>query len=64
MSRNATDLDPDIEYSLMSGQEKAAILLSSLGTTTAQLVFQHLKDNDVKRMINTMATVKKVRFGL
>ena len=64
MSRNATDLDPDIEYSLMSGQEKAAILLSSLGTTTAQLVFQHLKDNDVKRMINTMATVKKAPIWL
>ncbi|MAW07228.1 MAG: flagellar motor switch protein FliG [Halobacteriovoraceae bacterium] len=48
----------------MSGQEKAAILLSSLGTTTAQLVFQHLKDNDVKRMINTMATVKKAPIWL
>ena len=64
MSRNASDLDPDIEYSLMSGQEKAAILLSSLGTTTAQLVFEHLKDNDVKRMINTMATVKKAPIWL
>ena len=64
MSRNASDLDPDIEYSLMSGQEKAAVLLSSLGTTTAQLVFKHLKDNDVKRMINTMATVKKAPIWL
>ena len=64
MSRAASDLDPDIEYSLMSGQERAAILLSSLGSSTAQLVFQHLKDNDVKRMINAMATVKKAPIWL
>jgi flagellar motor switch protein FliG len=64
VSRTASDLDPDIEYSLLSGQERAAILLSSLGATTAQLVFQHLKDNDVKRMINAMATVKKAPIWL
>ena len=58
MARN-TDLDPDIEFSLMSGQDKASILLSSLGIDTAQLIFEHLKDNDVKRMINSMSSVRK-----
>ncbi len=52
-------LDPDVEYSLMSGQDRAGLLLSSLGGATTQLIFEHLKDNDVKRMINAMSNVKK-----
>lgn len=51
--------DPEVEYGLLSGQDKAALLLSSLGSQTAQLIFSHLRDNDVKRMINAMANVKK-----
>ncbi len=50
-------LDPEVEYALLSGQEKAALLLSALGTQTTQLIFKHLKDNDVKRMINGMSSV-------
>ena len=53
------NIDPDVEYSLLSGQDKAAILLSSLGVTTTQLIFTHLRDNDVKRMINAMSTINK-----
>ncbi|MCK5882793.1 MAG: flagellar motor switch protein FliG [Bacteriovoracaceae bacterium] len=52
-------LDPDVEYSLLSGQEKAALLLSSLGVETTQLIFSHMKDNDVKRMVNAMANISK-----
>lgn len=52
-------LDPDVQYALLSGQEKAAILLSALGPTTTKVIFKHMKDNDVKRMINTMATITK-----
>jgi len=57
-------LDPDTEYSLLTGQEKAAILLSALGVQTTQLIFGHLRDNDVKRMINTMAAVRKAPIWL
>ncbi|MFZ4713870.1 MAG: flagellar motor switch protein FliG [Bacteriovoracaceae bacterium] len=59
MANDKKTLDPDVEYALMSGSERAAILLSALGTQTTQLVFKHLKDNDVKRMINAMTTVTK-----
>jgi len=52
-------LEPDVQYALLSGQEKAAILLSTLGPTTTKLVFKHMKDNDVKRMINTMSSLSK-----
>jgi flagellar motor switch protein FliG len=55
---NAT-LEPDVQYALLSGQEKAAILLSALGPTTTKLIFKHMKDNDVKRMINTMSAISK-----
>jgi flagellar motor switch protein FliG len=55
----AENLDPDVEYSLLSGQEKAAILLSSLGVNTTQLIFSHMRDNDVKRMINAMSNINR-----
>ena len=58
-SNDEARFDPDIEYSLVSGQEKAAILLSSLGTEPTQLIFKHLKDNDVKKLINSMSNIKK-----
>lgn len=51
--------DPDVEYSLISGQEKASIFLSALGAAPTQLIFEHLKDNEVKRLINSMANIKK-----
>jgi flagellar motor switch protein FliG len=54
-----TSLEPDVQYALLSGQEKAAILLSALGPTTTKLIFKHMKDNDVKRMINTMSSLSK-----
>jgi len=52
-------LDPDVEYALLAGHDKAALLLSLLGSRSTSLVFDHLKDNDVKKMINAMANVKK-----
>jgi flagellar motor switch protein FliG len=53
------ELDPDTEYGLLNGQDKAGLLLSSLGMNITQLVFQSMKDNDVKRMINAMSNVKR-----
>ncbi len=55
----AQSLEPDVQYALLSGQEKAAILLSALGPTTTKLIFKHMKDNDVKRMINSMSSITK-----
>lgn len=59
MAEEKKPLEPDVQYALLSGQEKAAILLSALGPTTAKVIFKHMKDNDVKRMINTMSTITK-----
>ena len=53
------NLDPDIEYSLLTGYKKAGLLLSSLGVSVAQSIFSHMRDNDVKRMINSMSNVTK-----
>lgn len=52
-------LEPDVQYALLSGQEKAAILLSTLGPSVTKTVFKHMKDNDVKRMINSMSNITK-----
>ena len=52
-------LDPDTEYGLLNGSDRAGLLLSSLGMNITQLVFQNRKDNDVKRMINAMSNVKR-----
>lgn len=59
MAEENQSLDPDVQYALLSGQEKAAILLSALGPTTTKVIFKHMKDNDVKRMINTMSSLSK-----
>lgn len=59
MAMENPNFDPDVEYQLLSGQEKAAILLSSLGGETTQLIFSYLKDNDVKRLINGMSNIRK-----
>ena len=59
MAGEEMKLDSDVEYSLISGQEKASILLSTLGSEMTQSVFKNLKDNDVKRLINSMANIKK-----
>lgn len=59
MAAEESTLDPDTEYGLLSGQDKASLLLSSLGMNITQLVFQNMKDNDVKRMINAMSNVKR-----
>ncbi len=55
----AKTLDPDVEYALLSGLDKSAILMSSLGPNTAKMVFKHMKDNDVKRLINNMSQINK-----
>lgn len=52
-------LDPDTEYGLLNGSDRAGLLLSSLGMNITQLIFQNMKDNDVKRMINAMSNVKR-----
>lgn len=59
MAEENKSLEPDVQYALLSGHEKAAILLSALGPTTTKLIFNHMKDNDVKRMINTMSSLSK-----
>ena len=52
-------LDPDVEYALLTGLDKSAILMSSLGPNPAKMIFKHMKDNDVKRLINQMSLVNK-----
>ena len=52
-------LDPEVEYSLLSGIDKASILMSALGPTAAKKIFKHMKDNDVKRLISQMSLVNK-----
>jgi flagellar motor switch protein FliG len=59
MAAEDNALDPDTEYGLMNGSDRAGLLLSSLGGNITQLVFQNMKDNDVKRMINAMANVNR-----
>ncbi len=59
MAEENQSLDPDVQYALLTGQEKAGILLSALGPTTTKLIFKHMKDNDVKRMISTMSSLTK-----
>ena len=56
---DAKTLDPDVEYALLGGLDKSAILMSALGPGPAKIIFKHMKDNDVKRLINQMAILTK-----
>ncbi len=60
MAEENKEFDPESEFMMLSGQDKAAVLLSTLGPSATKLVFRHLKDNDVKRIINAMSNVNKV----
>ena len=52
-------LDPEVEFALLSGIDKASILMSALGPSASKKIFKHMKDNDVKRLISQMALVNK-----
>jgi len=55
-----SDSDQETDYTLLSGQDKAAILMSSLGPNATKTLFKYLKDNDVKRVINAMSNINRV----
>ncbi len=44
----------------MTGLERSALLLNVLGNTVTSQIFKKMKDNDVKRLVNTMGQVQKV----
>jgi len=44
----------------LNGINKAAILLNALGNQVTAQIFQRMKDNDVKRLVNAMGQVNKV----
>ncbi|MDH4467610.1 MAG: flagellar motor switch protein FliG [Bacteriovoracaceae bacterium] len=54
------NFDPDQDYSLLTGQDKAAILLSTVGTNATKMIFKYLKDNDIKRIIAAMTNINKI----
>lgn len=47
-------------YEEMSGVEKAAVLLNSLGNQVTAQIFRYMKDNDVKILVSAMGSVTKV----
>ncbi len=48
------------EYEELTGLDKAALLLSSLGNQITSQVFNRMRDNDVKVLVSAMQSVKKV----
>lgn len=47
-------------YEEITGLEKAALLLNVLGNQVTSQVFRKMKDNDVKRLVGSMAQISKV----
>src|SRR5476649_1797504 len=47
-------------YEEMSGMEKSALLLNLLGNQVTAQIFKKMRDNDVKRLVNSMGQVTKV----
>ncbi len=47
-----------------SGIDRTALLLSSLGNKTTRIIFDNLKDNDIKRLLNAMTNLDKAPIGI
>ncbi len=47
-------------YESLTGLEKSALLLNVLGNQVTAQVFRKMKDNDVKRLVGSMAQISKV----
>ncbi|MBN1917955.1 MAG: hypothetical protein JW889_08615, partial [Verrucomicrobia bacterium] len=45
---------------LLTGKQKAAILLVVLGTSKAAKVFRHLEDSEVEKIIGSLAEIRSV----
>jgi flagellar motor switch protein FliG len=52
------------DYESLSGLEKSAILLNAMGNEVTAQIFKFMKDNDVKRLVSSMALVSRVRVTL
>lgn len=53
---------PFDSYEALTGLERTAVLLSSLGNSTTSQIFKHMKDNEVKRVVTAMGQVTKVQI--
>ena len=48
----------------LGGIEKAALLLNALGDEATSNILKHLKDNDIRRILNMMSKMKKAPIPL
>lgn len=49
-----------IDWTNLDGYMKAAILFNTLGEEASIILFKHISDNDVRRVVNCMGKIKKV----
>jgi flagellar motor switch protein FliG len=56
--------DSTLDYDAMSGQDRAALVLSVLDHNSVKLVFEKMKDNDIKRLVAAMASIKKAPIAV
>lgn len=43
----------------LTGQEKSALLINTIGDEAAAQIFKHLKDNDIRKILSAMARIRK-----
>lgn len=53
----------DVQLDDMSGLDKTALLLNVLGNQVTSQIFKKMKDNDIKRIVNSMASVQKASIS-
>ena len=54
----------NIRFEHLKGFEKAAILINYLGSNAAQLLFQHLEDSDIRKLISIMSRFRVIPVGI
>lgn len=53
-----------INYDSLKGFEKAAIMINYLGPAAAEMLFKHLEDSDIRKLISLMARFRVIPVGI
>jgi flagellar motor switch protein FliG len=64
MAENAKKPPKEPGNMKLNGAEKAALLLNALGEGATSTILKNLKDNDIRRILNLMAKMKKAPIPL
>jgi flagellar motor switch protein FliG len=52
-------VESNLSFARMNGVQKGALILNAIGEEAAASILQHMKDNDIRRLLQSMGKLKK-----